>query len=65
MKVRTEEFAKKAILLCRELPPTREGRLVGGNSSAQGLLLVQTTVLRAGHDQRPILSRSLASYWKK
>ena len=29
MKVRTKDFAKKVISLCRQLPPTREGRLVG------------------------------------
>ena len=29
MKARTKDFAKKVIALCRQLPPTREGRLVG------------------------------------
>ena len=29
MKNRTKEFAKLIILLCRQLPDTREGRLIG------------------------------------
>ncbi len=29
MKIRTKDFAKKVICLCRELPATQEGRLVG------------------------------------
>jgi four helix bundle protein len=29
MKLRTKEFARKVISLCRQLPPTREGRLIG------------------------------------
>jgi hypothetical protein len=29
MKMRTKEFAKQAINLCRQLPNTREGRLIG------------------------------------
>ena len=29
MKERTKEFAKRAINLCRRLPNTREGRLIG------------------------------------
>lgn len=29
MKRRTKEFAKRVIALCRELPNTREGRLIG------------------------------------
>jgi four helix bundle protein len=29
MKIRTKEFAKEIILLCRLLPDTREGRLIG------------------------------------
>jgi hypothetical protein len=29
MKRRTKEFAKRVIWLCRELPPTREGRRIG------------------------------------
>lgn len=29
MKMRTKEFAKMVISLCRELPGTREGRLIG------------------------------------
>jgi four helix bundle protein len=29
MKRRTKEFAKKIIMLCRELPNNREGRLIG------------------------------------
>lgn len=30
MKSRTKEFAKKIIRLCRELPPTRQARLIEG-----------------------------------
>lgn len=30
MKKRTKEFAKQVINLCRQLPETREGRLIGG-----------------------------------
>ncbi len=30
MKKRTKEFAKLIIFLCRQLPDTREGRLIGG-----------------------------------
>jgi four helix bundle protein len=29
MKRRTKEFAQRVIWLCRELPPTREGRRIG------------------------------------
>ena len=29
MRRRTEEFAKRAINACRQLPNTREGRLIG------------------------------------
>ena len=29
MKRRTKEFAKRVINLCRQLPTTREGRLIG------------------------------------
>jgi four helix bundle protein len=29
MKIRTKEFSKEIILLCRLLPDTREGRLIG------------------------------------
>ncbi len=29
IKLRTKEFARKVISLCRQLPPTREGRLIG------------------------------------
>ncbi len=36
MKVRTKDFAKKVILLCRQLPSTREGRLVGGQFFRSG-----------------------------
>jgi len=30
MKMRTKQFAKKVISLCRQLPSTREGQLIGG-----------------------------------
>jgi len=30
MKKRTKEFAKKVIILCRQLPRTQEGKLVSG-----------------------------------
>ena len=36
MKNRTKDFAKKVISLCRQLPPTREGRLVGGQFFRSG-----------------------------
>jgi four helix bundle protein len=36
MKVRTKEFAKKVISLCRQLPATQEGRLVGGQFFRSG-----------------------------
>jgi len=36
MKERTKNFAKKVILLCRQLPPTREERLVGGQLFRSG-----------------------------
>ena len=29
LKARTKEFAKRIVTLCRELPNTREGRLIG------------------------------------
>ncbi len=36
MKVRTKNFAKRVISLCRQLPATREGRLVGGQFFRSG-----------------------------
>lgn len=36
MKVRTKDFAKKVISLCRQLPATQEGRLVGGQFFRSG-----------------------------
>jgi four helix bundle protein len=36
MKVRTKEFAKQVISLCRQLPGTQEGRLVGGQFFRSG-----------------------------
>jgi four helix bundle protein len=36
LKVRTKDFAKKVISLCRQLPATQEGRLVGGQFFRSG-----------------------------
>ena len=36
MKVRTKDFSKKVICLCRQLPATREGQLVGGQFFRSG-----------------------------
>jgi len=36
MKVRTKEFAKQIIILCRQLPNNREGRLVGNQLFRSG-----------------------------
>jgi len=36
MKVKTKDFAKKVISLCRQLPATREGRLVEGQFFRSG-----------------------------
>ncbi len=36
MKRRTKEFAKDVIALCRQLPATREGRLIGGQLFRSG-----------------------------
>lgn len=36
MRVRTKEFAKKVIYLCRELPGTQEGKLIGGQVFRSG-----------------------------
>jgi four helix bundle protein len=36
MKARTKEFAKQVISLCRQLPATQEGRLVGGQFFRSG-----------------------------
>ncbi len=36
MKIRTKEFAKKIIELCRELPNNREGRLIGNQLFSSG-----------------------------
>jgi four helix bundle protein len=36
MKVRTKDFAQKVISLCRQLPATQEGRLVGGQFFRSG-----------------------------
>jgi four helix bundle protein len=36
MKTRTKEFAKRVINLCRQLPETREGRLIGGRIFRSG-----------------------------
>jgi four helix bundle protein len=36
MKKRTKEFAKQVINLCRQLPETREGRLIGGQLFRSG-----------------------------
>jgi len=36
MKGRTKEFAKKVIFLCRELPRSQEGRLIGGQVFRSG-----------------------------
>ncbi len=36
MKMRTKEFAKKIIELCRELPNNREGRLIGNQVFKSG-----------------------------
>jgi len=36
MKVRTKEFAKQTISLCRQLPSTQEGRLIGGQFFRSG-----------------------------
>ena len=36
MKKRTKEFAKEIILLCRLLPDTREGRLIGAQLFRSG-----------------------------
>jgi four helix bundle protein len=36
MKNRTKEFAKQVIKLCRQLPETREGRLIGNQIFRSG-----------------------------
>jgi len=36
MKKRTKEFAKRIINLCRQLPETREGRLIGNQIFRSG-----------------------------
>ena len=36
MKKRTKEFAKQAIYLCRQLPATREGRLINNQFFRSG-----------------------------
>ena len=36
MRTRTKEFAKKVIYLCRELPRSQEGRLIGGQVFRSG-----------------------------
>ncbi len=36
MKNRTKEFAKRVINLCRQLPETREGRLIGNQIFRSG-----------------------------
>ncbi len=36
MKIRTKDFAKKVISLCRGLPATQEGRLIGGQFFRSG-----------------------------
>ena len=36
MKVRTKEFAKHIIILCRQLPNNREGRLIGNQLFRSG-----------------------------
>ncbi len=36
LKIRTKEFAKNVIFLCRQLPANREGRLVGGQLFRSG-----------------------------
>ena len=36
MKARTKEFAKQVIYLCRELPRTQEGKLIGGQVFRSG-----------------------------
>ena len=36
LKIRTKEFAKKVIFLCRQLPDTREGRLISGQLFRSG-----------------------------
>jgi len=36
MKMRTKDFAKKIILLCRKLPNNREGRLIGNQMFRAG-----------------------------
>jgi four helix bundle protein len=36
MKIRTKEFAKQVICLCRQLPTTQEGRLIGAQSFRAG-----------------------------
>jgi four helix bundle protein len=36
MRTRTKEFAKSVIHLCRELPTTQEGKLIGGQVFRSG-----------------------------
>ncbi len=36
LKIRTKEFAKKVISLCRQLPGNREARLIGGQLFRSG-----------------------------
>jgi len=36
MKARTKEFAKQVIYLCRDLPRSQEGRLIGGQVFRSG-----------------------------
>ena len=36
LKIRAKEFAKKIIFLCRQLPGTQEGRLIGGQLFRSG-----------------------------
>jgi len=40
MKKRTKDFAKRVINLCRQLPETREGRLVGNQLFRSGTSVV-------------------------
>jgi hypothetical protein len=52
MKKRTKEFAKQVINQCRQLPETREGRLIGGQ------------LFRSGHIGRRKLPRRLPGAFK-
>jgi len=65
MKVRTKEFAKKVILLCKQLPPAREGRLVGAQFFRAGTSAGANYRAACRARSKADFISSLVSYWKK